>query len=126
MSLLGVHDVVLQHREEGGSKAGGYLFVEAIDPTGVLNAVDRKEAQAYWGRSDQVGLLVLQFRPRKKMFARDVRILPSYQRQQLAQKMYRYAQELTGRAAVPSHDQTGAGKAMWQSFKRDGSLQRHW
>ncbi len=124
--LMGVPDVMLQHRGEGGTKAGGYLFVEAIDPKAALSPAEKKEALAYWGRADQVGLLVLQFRPRKRMFARDVRLLPSYQRQQLARRMYRYAQQVTGRTAVPAHDQTDAGKAMWASFRREDALKRSW
>lgn len=124
--LMGVPDVELRHRVEGNGKVGSVLFVEAIDPKARLSPAEAKEAQAYWGRTNQVALLVMRFDERKKMHARDVRILDSYQRQKLAQRMYRYAQEVTGRTAVPSHDQTDAGKAMWRSFKREDALKRHW
>lgn len=124
--LAGVPDVVLEHRVEGDGRAGSHLFVMAFDPTGIQNANDRKEGMAYWGRENQVALLVMRYDERKKMHARDVRILDSYQRQKLAARMYRYAQEVSGRTAKPSHDRTDAGQAMWKSFKREGTLKRHW
>lgn len=123
--LGGVADVQLTHHTEKGDgsyEKYTYLFVLALDPTGIQDKKDENFGHQLWGVKNQVGLAVFQFEGRTKLRARDVRILASYQRQGLGVRMYRYAQEVTGRRVLSSGDQTTAGKALWSHIRRSRAL----
>lgn len=58
-----------------------------------------------------------QFRIRGgELYPENVQVLPGFQRQGLATKMYEKAEELTGRRIVASNTQTAAGKGLSEAF----------
>lgn len=55
------------------------------------------------------------------LVAGNVSVYDEYQKLGIAREMYKFVQEL-GNDIKPSDTQTSAGKAMWNSFKRDGAF----
>lgn len=92
--------------------SAGYTFTHEHHDLGDGEALTHVKAHAPGGAV--VGEALFNHHPSGSLIAEGVKVHPDHQRKGIASAIYSHAQKLTGKTIAPSHDQTAAGKALWQ------------